>query len=123
MRPTPPQRGGGGGGGGGGESLVGQVDELRQELATHKELKGKAASFEGVRQLATELRNGEEAATEVREENKTLRLEKEGLKAELAYVQARLKGLVRTGAHTPDKEESRVPQVKSPLMEGQRISG
>ena len=101
---------------------MGQVDELRQELATHKELKGKAASFEGVRQLVTELRNGEEAATEVRE-NKTLRLEKEGLKAEFAYVQARLKGLVRTGAHTPDKEESRVPQVKSPLMEGQRISG
>ena len=47
--------------------------------------------LESNRQLAADLCSCEEAAAVVREENETLRLEKEALKTELAYVQARMR--------------------------------
>ena len=81
------------------QRLVEQVAELRRELTTHKELEDNAAlsgDLERNRQLAAELCSCEEAAAVVREENETLRLEKEELKAELAYVQARTRRIERT---------------------------
>lgn len=61
----------------------------------------------------------------MREQNEALRLEKEELKAELAYVQARMRKLEtldRTGARTPGGEGSRVLRVESPRMVDQRTS-
>ena len=108
------------------QRLLNQLEEIRRELADHKEQPNEtglsqqlAAGQQRLLLVSEKLQSCEGAMEELRDENEGLKLEREELRAELTFIHARVRRLERASAKTPDPGGSEVvsePQTVEPRM-------